>query len=196
LIIGPLDFSFRGGYWPVRVRTGGEVLAPGDGETRIQNIDGRDLVEFQLRCMERGITGTFNVVGPHPHNPLTMKKMLETCRRVSGSDAIFTWVPAEFLAEHQVGPWMQMPCWLPGEGEYAGFGWRNIDKAVAAGLVFRPLSETVEDTLQWYDSLDEDRRTGLLSRAGIPAEKETEVLNAWHARNVVDDVDDDSTGGG
>ena len=184
LIIGPRDFSYRGGYWPVRVRKGGEVLAPGDGKTRIQNIDGRDLVEFQLHCMERGITGTFNVVGPHPHNPLTMKKMLETCRKVSKSDAAFTWVPADFLAQHQVGPWMQMPCWLPSEGEYAGFGSRNIDKAVAAGLDFRPLAETIEDTLQWYDSLEEEQRGGMNQRAGISEEKEAEVLKAWHERDA------------
>jgi 2'-hydroxyisoflavone reductase len=181
LIVGPRDSSFRGGYWPVRVRRGGEVLAPGDGETRIQNIDARDLVEFELRCMEQGTNGTFNVVGPHPRNPLTMRKMLEACKRVSGSDATFIWAPADFLAEHGVGPWMQMPCWLPAEGEYAGFGSRNVDKAVAAGLAFRPIDETIEDTLQWYDSLDEEARARLHQRAGIPEQKETEVLEAWHA---------------
>ena len=183
LIIGPRDFSFRGGYWPVRVRTGGEVLAPGDGETRIQNIDGRDLVEFELLCMERGVHGTFNVVGPHPRNPLTMKRMLDVCKNVSDSDAAFTWAPADFLAEHQVGPWMQMPCWLPSDGEYAGFGSRNIDKAVGAGLTFRPLAQTIEDTLQWYDDLPDDARQGLHQRAGIPQEKEAEVLAAWHEKS-------------
>jgi 2'-hydroxyisoflavone reductase len=100
---------------------------------------------------------------------------------VSGSDATFIWAPADFLAEHGVGPWMQMPCWLPAEGEYAGFGSRNVDKAVAAGLAFRPIDETIEDTLQWYDSLDEEARARLHQRAGIPEQKETEVLEAWHA---------------
>ncbi len=184
LIIGPRDFSYRGGYWPVRVRKGGEVLAPGDGETRIQNIDGRDLVEFELLCMERSFDGTFNVVGPHPRNPLTMKRMLEQCRTVAESDTTFTWVPNDFLAEHQVGPWMQMPCWLPSEGEYAGFGSRNIDKAVAAGLTFRPMVETLEDTLQWYDGLEDDARMGLHRRAGISPEKEVEVLAAWHEQQT------------
>ncbi len=184
LIIGPRDFSFRGGYWPVRVRDGGEVLAPGTGETHIQNIDVRDLVDFELLCMERNIGGTFNVVGPHPRTPLTMKRLLETCKAVSKSDAEFTWVPAEFLMEHQVGPWMQMPCWLPSEGEYAGFGWHKVDKAVAAGLTFRPLAETLEDTLTWYDGLEDEQRNGLHQRAGISSEKEKEVLDAWKARNA------------
>lgn len=182
LIVGPRDFSFRGGYWPVRVRKGGEVLAPGDGSTVIQIVDGRDLAAFELHCMEHGTHGTFNVAGPHPHNPLTMKRLLETCRRVSESDATFTWVPADFLGEHSVGPWMQMPCWLPSDGDYAGFGSRSIEKAVNAGLTFRPLSETVEDTLQWFDALSEERRAGVEQRAGISAEKEAEVLDAWKTR--------------
>lgn len=179
LIIGPRDFSFRGGYWPVRIRQGGEVLAPGDGTTLIQNIDARDLVAFELICMERVINGTFNVVGPHPNHPMTMKRLLETCKQVSNSDSEFTWVPGDFLAANGVGPWMQMPNWLPTDGEYAGFGTRKVDKAVVAGLTFRPLSETIEDTLQWYDSLTDERRDGLHKRAGISAEKEAEVLQAW-----------------
>lgn len=184
LIIGPRDFTFRGGYWPVRVREGGEVLAPGDGEARIQNIDARDLVAFELLCMERNIGGTFNVFGPHPNNPLTMRRLLTTCRAASESDATFTWVPAEFLAEQGVGPWMQMPNWVPAEGDYAGFGWRSNAKAIAAGLTIRPLFETMEDTLQWFDSLSEEGRTSIRARAGISSEKEAEVLAAWHDRDA------------
>ena len=97
LIVGPRDRSFRGVYWPVRVARGGEVLAPGDGYTLIQNIDARDLTAFQARCMEQGITGTFNVVGPHPRTPLTMRRLLENCREASGSDARCTWVSPAFL---------------------------------------------------------------------------------------------------
>jgi 2'-hydroxyisoflavone reductase len=182
LIVGPRDRSHRGVYWPLRVRKGGEVLAPGNGKGRIQNIDGRDLVAFELHCMERGIQGTFNVVGPHPHNPLTMEQLLVTCKRATGSDATFTWVPADFLAAHEVGPWMQMPNWLPAEGEYAGFGTRNVDKAVAAGLTFRPMTETIIDTLQWFDELSEEDQMRDRQRAGISAEKETQVLQAWKNR--------------
>jgi len=178
LIVGPRDFSFRGVYWPVRVRRGGDVLAPGDGFDRIQLVDGRDLTAFQARCMEQEIGGTFNVVGPHPRTPLTMKRLLETCREVAGSDARFHWTQAGILAEHEVHAWSNMPCWVPGDGAYAGFGRRNIDRAVAAGLVFRPLADTVRDTLTWYDGLEDDVRERISGRAGMPAEREAEVLAA------------------
>lgn len=183
LIVGPRDFSFRGVHWPVRVRRGGEVLAPGDGHTPVQIIDGRDLTAFQALCMERRTGGVFNVVGPHPRNPLTMGRLLRTCKGVSGSDATFVWADAGFLAEHEVGAWMDMPCWIPNEGEYAGFGSSSIDRALAAGLTFRSLSTTIGDTLTWYDELDPERRDAISGRAGLPAEREAEVLAAWHARS-------------
>ncbi len=182
LIVGPRDSSFRGGYWPVRVRKGGRVLAPSDGSDQVQMIDARDLTEFQLHCMERGHHGTYNVTGPHPRHPLTMKRMLEACKRVSESDAEFTWASAEFLEEQNIGAWMQMPCWIPAGGEYDGFGYRSIDKAIAAGLCIRPLAETIEDTLQWFDSLDDDDKAGIQQRAGIDEATETRVLEAWDAR--------------
>lgn len=180
LIVGPRDFSFRGGYWPVRVRRAGEVMAPGNPDDPIQFVDGRDLAAFELLCMERGTNGTFNVTGPSPKAPLTMEHYLDACRKATDADATFTWVPADFLQAHQIGAWMNMPCWVPPEGEYAGFAQRNVDKAIAAGLAFRPLQDTVVDTLTWYDALDEKARAGVTARAGIPAERETEVLAAWH----------------
>ncbi|MEZ4387735.1 MAG: NAD-dependent epimerase/dehydratase family protein [Candidatus Krumholzibacteriia bacterium] len=181
LIVGPRDFSFRGGYWPVRVRRGGEVLAPGSGDDRIQLIDGRDLTRFEVLCMEQGTGGTFNVVGPAPDHPLTMRTLLETCRAATGADARFIWADAAFLEEQGVGPWMDMPCWIPATGEYAGFGSRNVDRAVAAGLRFRPLADTVRDTLAWYDGLTAEQRDGVTGRAGLAPEREAEVLAAWHA---------------
>lgn len=180
LIVGPRDFSFRGVYWPVRVQRGGEILAPGSGYDRIQIIDARDLTAFQVRCMEQGTGGTFNVIGPHPKTPLTMRRLLENCRTVTGSDATFVWASNAFLEQHEVGPWMNMPCWIPAEGDYAGFGSRSNLKAIAAGLRFRSVAETVKDTLTWYNGLDEEQQGRINTRAGLPAEREAEVLAAWH----------------
>jgi 2'-hydroxyisoflavone reductase len=55
----------------------------------------------------------------------------------------------------------------------------RIDRALAAGLRFRPLDETVRDTLAWNETRPEERRTSL--RAGMSAEREAEVLAAWRA---------------
>jgi 2'-hydroxyisoflavone reductase len=53
---------------------------------------------------------------------------------------------------------------------------------VAAGLTFRPLAITVADTLAWFGSQPENRRSNL--RAGLSAGREVEILKAWHERAV------------
>lgn len=60
--------------------------------------------------MERGTSGTFNVVRPKPREPLTMEHFLETCREGSGSEARFVWVAEGFLEEHEVAAWWELPC--------------------------------------------------------------------------------------
>ena len=105
-------------------------------------------------------------------------EMLKQCRKGVESDATFTWVPAEFLQEHSVRPWADMPVWVPAEGDYTGFAQRSVAKAVAAGLTFRPTDVTARDTLEWFETLPEERQSHL--RAGLSAEREAEVLAAWH----------------
>jgi 2'-hydroxyisoflavone reductase len=91
-----------------------------------------------------------------------------------------TWVPADFLEAQQVSAWQDMPAWIPPTGEYAGFGQRSTAKAQAAGLKYRPLQETVDDTLQWWRGLSEARR--LAPKAGLSPAREAAVLKAWHQR--------------
>ena len=51
-----------------------------------------------------------------------------------------------------------MPGWVPPVGESAGFGLVSVARAVAAGLAFRTLPDTIKATLDWYDSLEEGAR--------------------------------------
>lgn len=99
-IVGPGDTTDRLTYWPVRVSMGGDVAAPGSPEDPIQFIDARDLGGWIVRMLENDIGGVFNGLGPT--DPLNMGTMLEVCRDVSGSDAVFHWIDAEFLAEEGV----------------------------------------------------------------------------------------------
>ena len=172
LIIGPYDPTDRFTYWPVRVARGGDVLAPAGPDAAIQIIDVRDLSDFIIKLVEDNASGIFNATGPDYE--LTMGELLETCKRVSGSDANFKWAPAEFLSRHEVLPWSDMPVWIPNTEEDAGFSRIDISKAIHAGLAFRPLQETVQDTLAWAATRPPDREW----RAGLTPEKEAEVLAA------------------
>jgi len=178
LIVGPLDRTDRFTYWPVRVKRGGEILAPGDGSDLIQFIDVRDLGEWIIHCIEQKVTGVFNA--DSQPGRLTMGKLLNGCLTVTGSDAELTWVDAAFLEEQGVQAWSDMPVWVPAQGEYAGFGQVSTAAAQAKGLKYRPLADTIGDTLAWFEEQPEERQAQL--RAGISAEREAEVLAAWHAK--------------
>ena len=176
LIVGPFDPTDRFTYWPERIAAGGEVLCPDAPDRRTQVIDGRDLAAWILRAVEEGQTGTFNATGPE--EPLEFGPLFETCRAVAGSDARFTWVDEAFLLEEKVGPWMELPLWVPLSPDSAGFDAISIERAVAAGLRFRGIAETIRDTLAWLETLPPDR----VRRAGLAREKEAEILQKWKER--------------
>jgi 2'-hydroxyisoflavone reductase len=176
LIVGPHDPSNRFTYWPVRVAQGGEVLAPDQPSHPVQFIDVRDLAEWIIRLVEGKATGTLNATGPA--DPLTLGSLLDTCKAITGSGAQFTWVPEAFLLEHKVAPYTEMPLWVP--SEEAGFGRFNVARAIAAGLTYRRLGDTVRDTLAWDRSLPADAER----RHGLKPEREAELLAAWHALNA------------
>jgi 2'-hydroxyisoflavone reductase len=180
LIVGPLDRSDRFTYWPARIDRGGEVLAPGTPNDPTQFIDARDLAEWMIRLAEQKVLGTFNAVG----NVTTMGDTLNGIKTAIGSNATFTWVPAEFLTSQGVRGWRHMPIWLPPTGPTAGFLRRSNAKAVAAGLTFRPFAVTAKDTLEWHKTRPEAERkaTEEGAIAGISPTKEAEVLAAWKAR--------------
>lgn len=180
LIVGPGDESDRFTYWPVRLERGGDVLAPGDGSDAVQVIDARDLAEWTIRMVEAATTGTFNATGPAYE--LTMAELLCGVRAATTAGAKLHWVPAEFLAEHEVSPWSDMPVWVPGGPETDGFGRRSVKRALAAGLTYRPLAQTALDTLAWFRGLPAERQAGL--KAGIAPEREREVLAAWQAKKT------------
>ena len=173
LIVGPHDGSDRFNYWPARVARGGEVLAPESPDYGTQFIDVRDLAQWTLRATEHRLTGPYNVTGPE--RPLPLGRLLDAARDISSSDARFTWVDEPFLIAQGVAPFIEMPLWVPAEAE--GFNNFAIDRALAAGLTFRPVEETIRDTLAWLATRPADHEW----RAGLSAEREAELLRLWHA---------------
>lgn len=178
LIVGPGDESDRFTYWPWRVEKGGEVMAPGNPTDPVQFIDARDLAEWIIRMAEQGTTGVFNATGPK--KKLGIGGMLDGIKKATKSNAQFTWVPADFLAEQKIRPWADMPVWIPPRGEETGFAEISIKKALDKGLTFRTLGDTTQATLEWLKAQTAERQSKL--RAGITLEKEKEVLAAWHAK--------------
>ncbi len=175
LIVGPNDPTDRFTYWPWRVSLGGEVLAPGRPDRRIQIIDVRDLAEWTIRMVEERDVGVFNTTGPH-HPPLTMKQLLDHSAIVSGSGASFTWVDETFLESTAVEEWTEMPLWVAeSKSENGGFYEIDCSSAIDRGLTFRPVTDTIQATLEMISPKIEDPAW----KTGICPSRETELLTKW-----------------
>jgi 2'-hydroxyisoflavone reductase len=171
LIVGPGDPTDRFTWWPVRLDKGGEVLAPGDRDGRIQVVDVRDLADWMIHCIEQKVTGVYNAVGFA--GAVTMADLLHGCRCATSTPAVLTWASEEFLAAKEVGAWMEMPCWLP----RANRSYANNERAIAQGLRFRPLADTIRDTLHWAKT---ERGERPFARTGLKPDKEQRLLAEWH----------------
>jgi 2'-hydroxyisoflavone reductase len=169
LIVGPHDPTGRFTYWPLRVSLGGEALAPAPPERLVQFVDVRDLGAWLVHAGEHGDSGDFNATG----EPVAFAELLSACP----GDAQPVWVDEAFLLEREVGPWMELPVWLPREMD--ALFQMSVAKAVAAGLHPRPVEQTAGDTLAWA------RETGAqlvtetqYGTAGLDPAREDELLEA------------------
>jgi nucleoside-diphosphate-sugar epimerase len=165
LIVGPGDSTDRFSYWPRRVARGGTVLAPGSPGDPLQWIDVRDLADFLLGLVTDRRGGTFNVTG----NEVRFADLLASCIRVTGAEPELVWVPTGDLLAAGVDPWMGVPLWIGAAGWEAA-NRVPIARALAAGLTFRPIDETVRDA--WTDP------TPIQLSVALSPEREEELLGA------------------
>ena len=159
LIVGPHDPTGRFTYWAQRLARGGEILAPGPPERLAQFVDVRDLATWILDAVEHGLSGTFNAT----NEGVAWGELLD------GADV--TWVSDEFLQEHDVGPWMELPLWLP-DPEWAGMHNTDVSRAVEAGLRFRSVRETIRGAAEARAE----------EGVGLAPEREAALLAAWQER--------------
>jgi 2'-hydroxyisoflavone reductase len=157
LIVGPNDPTGRFTYWPHRLARGGEILAPAPPERLAQFIDVRDLAEWTVGAIERELSGVFNATS----EGIPWGELLE--------GANVTWVPDEFLQEHEVGEWMELPLWIAGTGLRV-----DVGRIVSEGLRTRPLAETLAGAAGAPD----------VDGVGLSPEREADLLSAWHARSA------------
>ena len=183
-ICGPGDHTDRFSYWPIRTARGGEMIWPGGPEYPTQIIDVRDLAQFTFDAVEQRVSGTYNMV--NPPGSYTMGDLLRDSVSASGADVAPIWVDEDFIEmarnEYTVSNRGMFPVWHGLSGEYAAVSSISDERAKAAGLVARPVSETIAALLSWWKTLPEERQADL--RSGIPADIEAELITRWRAQQA------------
>ena len=178
LVLGPYENVGRLPFWLNRIAAGGPVPCPGPFDRPLQYVDARDIARWVLDAASHGVSGPFNTVSRSGHT--TTGALLEECRRVTGSAAELVWVTPETVAAAEVQPWTELPIWLPPTGELAGLHDCDVSAAYAAGLVCRPMPETVADTWAWLQR--EGTPAPATGRAGTGMDADAEArLLARHA---------------
>jgi len=180
LIVGPGDRTDRFPYWLARLEKGGDIIIPGQKDEVVQYIDVRDLAEWMIRLLENKAAGIYNGSGPGFN--------MTTNAFVHGIHASYTssvnYIQIDdltFLEENDIigiQPWViQLP-------QYAGMSRTENSKAIAAGLQFRSLSETVGATKEWWysNSVTQERRDNILTGERSFMNREKEILAKWLAR--------------
>ncbi|MFF3190054.1 NAD-dependent epimerase/dehydratase family protein [Streptomyces misionensis] len=152
LILGPYENVGRLPWWLDQVARGGPVLAPGPRDLPIQYVDARDLAEWLLGALEQRLSGPYNLVSPPGHT--TMGALLDACVAATGADAELCWAEPERILEAGIEPWTELPVWVPPGGEtYDAVHRADVGRALATGLVCRPVTETVSDTWRWLTAV-------------------------------------------
>ena len=176
LIGGPGDIFDRTGYWPLRfarpASEDGTVLAPDAPELLTQVIDVRDLAAWIVHAARHRVTGTFNATGPS----VPFLRHLEIARAVAGHTGRVIRADQRWLLSQGVQEWMgprSMPLWLA-DPDWIGFNANDNSRARRAGLVTRPLHQTLADTLAWELS----RPPGRTRQSGLSGDDERALLTA------------------
>lgn len=175
LIAGPYDPTDRLTYWVHRILEGGQVLVPAPPERPMQFIDARDLAEWILDMAEKDTAGIYHATGPA--QALTMKDFLVECKRLSSQETENVWVEEKYLQESGIEPWQELPLWHPAE-EFKHLMQIDISRALSQGLKYRPLVQTLRDTIAWASMRPLDYQW----QAGLSSDKEARILREWLRR--------------
>jgi 2'-hydroxyisoflavone reductase len=167
LIIGPHDYTDRLTSWMRRIGSRKEVVA-GDAAQPLQLVDVRDVADWMMRAAEARVAGVYNVVGPG--SSMTFADFVVTIADATAEAARVVWTGDDFLQEREIA----LPLWIPRK-DHAFFELSNA-RAVATGLTFRSLAETVADVQAW-----DDGRAGSDDPGPLPAAREDELLREWDA---------------
>jgi 2'-hydroxyisoflavone reductase len=173
-LVGPRDYTGRFTWWVLRLARPGPAIAPGPRDLPMQVIDARDMADWIVRLAEDRASGTFTAARP----TLTWGELLDTTARVAGAGAELIWVPADELTEIGATP-QDFPLWTV---EPAYMLAMATGRAEAAGLVHRPIEQTIADTLAWASQAD---RPVLTDGVGLSEERDAKLLAALANRGSV-----------
>ena len=164
LIVGPHDRPVASPTGRIASLAAARPRA-GSPDDPVQFIDVRDLARWMVRAATNGVAGVTTRPARRWH-----RRPAPRVHSRHGERRRLAWVASDRLLDPGVEEWMGVPLWIVSPGWEAA-NRVPVDNAIAAGLTFRPLAETVRGALEQADTTD---------AAGLAPEREAELLAEWH----------------
>ena len=181
-MVGPADKTNRFIHWPIRLSKGGEILVPGKATDPVQYIDVRDVAEWMIRLAEQKQSGIFNAVGPKEAQ--NMHAFVEEAAGAFEVESSFVKIDDyDFLQENGIE---YIVHWILTTGTQQGSSMINNEKAIRHGLTFRPLTETVKDTHDWWysDAISQEKRDEVEQNPDSILGKEAALIEKWKTHSL------------
>ncbi|WP_350288353.1 NAD-dependent epimerase/dehydratase family protein [uncultured Croceitalea sp.] len=165
-------------FWPVRFHRGGEILLPKVKNHHIQVTDVKSLTGFINNCSEQKTFGEFNIA----YDPTPFKDYVASLIMATQMPKKIHWIDGDFLIKEGLEPYKIVPLWKPNP---VGSYYFNIQKAINAGLINRPMVDMVTDQIKGYTErhpLDDVRFGNVMNGKQIKyysMDKEKEVVKKW-----------------
>ncbi|WP_394747518.1 NAD-dependent epimerase/dehydratase family protein [Spongiimicrobium salis] len=165
-------------FWPIRFLRGGEILLPKVKDHHIQLTDSTSLAHFIVHCSQSKTYGAFNVACP----PTPFKDYVSALIHATAMPKKLHWIDGDFLIKNGLEPYKIVPLWKPSP---AGSYYFNVQKALAAGFVHRPMADMITDQIKGYQSRHpkDDVRFGEIVDGKqlkyYTMQKERDVIKKW-----------------
>lgn len=179
-MVGPADKTNRFIHWPIRLSRGGETLVPGKTGDPVQYIDVRDVADWMIRLIEERKAGTYNAVGPAQAQDM-YTFVTEAQKAFEVESTLVQVDDYDFLKAQQV-PYI-IP-WILPEANNWGSARVSNTFAMDQGLTFRPLTTTLQDIHEWWnsDAITAEQRESVEQNPKSVLMREADILAAWKAR--------------
>jgi 2'-hydroxyisoflavone reductase len=166
LIYGRYDPSDRLYYWLYRIITQDEILIPENGKMKFTNTFSEDFAKIILASIE--INKHNKVYNASTHPRVSIKEFLDITSNLLHKAPRYINAPIEFLREHSVSEWMDLPMWISGIDLLLD----NSRLLNDFDVKLSSFEESVDKTLIYYGTIGWNE-----GKYGLRVERERELIN-------------------
>ena len=170
IVYGRYDYTDRHYYWMYHLQHQSQVLLPENGKTLMAFTFVEDLAHIIIQSMKIEKHNTIYNTTTHPI--IDLKTLVQTTALALKKEVDLIPVSAEYLEQQAIQQHQDIPYWV---ANYNGFMKENHKIIQDYGIIFTPLLESLERTIEYYQQLNWP-----VCKVGLSLEKEKELIEKFN----------------